>query len=145
MKTALAIVSVVAILAIGGLAAVLVTGWTINDDAVTDSQANWCMTNLDLVAVAASNLHMHSTTSLRNWAAVVRIQDLVDGAALDGVTMGDLMVLVREDFFTWLRELGVGESIIGDTGSVVWTKPMSDNSRVQRACLAAWGAEFGTP
>jgi hypothetical protein len=66
MRAALVVISIVAVLAIGTLAAVLVTGWSINDEdpvadeteteVIPDAQITWCWTHRDQLVVSADGL-----------------------------------------------------------------------------------------
>ena len=71
MRAALVAVSIVAVLAIGALAAVLVTGWSINDEdpvadeteteVITDAQVTWCWTYRDQLVVSADALDIRTS------------------------------------------------------------------------------------
>jgi len=148
MRVALVVVSIVAILAIGALAAVLITGWTITGDdpeavddttqEVTDAQAVWCESHTDRLLVAADTLDIHNTDAAETWRLLYLP---VEGLVTDWDDRLDNLLGFHRDaliaFGAWLDEKG-------HTPSSEWSTILAEDAEIRRTCLAAWGAAFGT-
>lgn len=152
MRVALVVVSIVAVLAIGALAAVLITGWTITGDepeavddtqevaVVTDAQTVWCASHVDRLLLAAHTLNIHQTPEASVVWGLLYIP--LEGLVTDWDDRLDDLIDAYFDVGTayaeWLDEKGY-------TPRSEWTTILAEDAEIRRSCLAAWGAEWGNP
>jgi len=140
MRVALVVVSIVAVLAIGALAAVLVTGWSINDEEViADAQATWCWTHGDQLVVSANVLEIRKSSAAGEWGRWLAISEVVTDFTGSLDDLGDAYNAAKNEFAVWLdprRREGADH--------IPWVEIVNEDQEFRRACLAAWGAAFGT-
>jgi hypothetical protein len=153
MRVALVAVSIVAVLAVGALVAVVVTGWSISDGdplvdeaevgavAVTDAQVTWCWTHQDRLVVAADALDIRNSSAGSRWGFWLSFSEVLPADLFDisGEGANDAFDNAREEFGAWLE--GRGHEAVGDVFS--WAEIVNEDEEFLRSCLAAWGAEFG--